>query len=174
MAGMRLALLFALPCVAAAQLVAPNAVPNGSIPVVFLNGYQFGCIGGSGFSSNFGNADTVLQASNLVTVYFDNCSVGTGGTSIEALGAAFAQFLASLRYTNGATVPQVDVVAHSMGGLIVRAYLSGKQDVAAGTPATFAPPATPGIRKAIFLATPHFGTAVASYFGIDKQTQEMA
>jgi len=170
---MRLAVLLVLPGIAAAQLVGPTAVPAGSIPVVFLNGYQFGCTGGSGFSANFGNADQVLQASKLVTVFFDNCSV-TGGPTIETLGAAFGRFLTSLRYTDGTPVPQVDVVAHSMGGLIVRAYLSGKQDVPSGTPATFAPPATPGIRKAIFLATPNFGTYVASLLGNDKQTGEMS
>jgi hypothetical protein len=61
---MRVAILFLFPFIAGAQLVAPNAVPPGSIPVVFLNGYQLGCTGDSGFKVNFGNADTVLQASN--------------------------------------------------------------------------------------------------------------
>jgi uncharacterized protein (TIGR03437 family) len=167
---MRLSIFFILPCVAGAQLVAPNAVPNGSIPVVFLDGYQSGCTGDSSFKANFASADAVLQASGLVTVYFDNCSVPNVPV-IETLGAAFGQFLASLTYANGTHVPLVDVVAHSMGGLIVRAYLSGMQ---VGTPATFKPPATPGIRKAIFLATPHFGTFVASDLGDDKQTQEMS
>lgn len=154
-------------------MVSPNAVPNGVIPVVFLDGYQLGCAGDSSFQSNFGSADQVLQAAGLVTVYFDNCTV-TGNPSIETLGNSFGQFLASLRYVDGSAVPQVDVVGHSMGGLIVRAYLSGKQNVAAGSPAAFAPPANPGIRKAIFLATPNFGTAVASFFGDDIQTHEMA
>lgn len=54
---------FAAPYAASAQLVAPNAVPNGVVPVVFLNGYQLGCIGSSSFQSNFGSADMVLQAS---------------------------------------------------------------------------------------------------------------
>jgi uncharacterized protein (TIGR03437 family) len=172
--GMRFAIFLILPCIAGAQLVKQNAVPIGSIPVVFLDGYQLGCLGDSSFNANFGNAETVLQASGLVTLYFDNCSV-PGVPPIETLGAAFGQFLASLTYTDGTTVPLVDVVAHSMGGLIVRAYLSGMQVAAAGTPAIFAPPPTPGIRKAVFLATPHFGTYVATaIFGVDKQTTEMA
>lgn len=159
---------------AAAQLVPPNAVPNGSIPVVFLNGYQFGCTGDTGFSANFGNADQILRTSNLTSVYFDNCSVAasSGVPTIEALGAAFGNFLASLTYVNGTPVPQVDVVGHSMGGLIIRAYLSGKRDTV--TPAIFAPPVAPAIRKAIFLATPHFGTDVASILGNDEQTAEMS
>src|ERR1035438_5664173 len=68
---MRFTIFFIVPCMAGAQLVAPTAVPIGSVPVVFLNGYQLGCTGDSSFKGNFGNADTVLQASNLVTVYFD-------------------------------------------------------------------------------------------------------
>ncbi len=170
---MRLAILFFLPCIAGAQLVAPTAVPVGSIPVVFLDGYQLGCTGDSSFKSNFDNADTVLQASGLVTVYFDNCTV-PNVPPIETLGAAFGQFLASLKYTDGTAVPLVDVVAHSMGGLIVRAYLSGMQNAAAGMQATFMPPAVRGIRKAVFLATPHFGTYVANYLGDDTQTHEMS
>src|SRR5580698_11135101 len=170
---MRFAILFLFPFIACAQMVAPTAVPIGSIPVVFLDGYQLGCTGDSSFKSNFGNADTVLQASQLVTVYFDNCSV-PNVPPIETLGGAFGQFLASLTYTDGTQVPLVDVVAHSMGGLIVRAYLSGMQLAAPGVPATFNPPAVPRIRKAIFLATPHFGTDVASILGNDAQTHEMA
>ncbi len=107
-------------------------------------------------------------------MFFDNCTI-TSTTSakptIEALGAAFGTFLRGLRYTDGTAVAQVDVVAHSMGGLIVRSYLAGKADA---TPAAYAPPANIGIRKAIFLATPHFGTALATLLGSDVQTQEMA
>jgi 4-hydroxy-2-oxoheptanedioate aldolase len=171
--NMRFAVFLFLPFIASAQLVTPTSIPNGAIPVVFLNGYQLGCTGDTGFSSNFGNADKVLQASGLVSVFFDNCSV-SGGPSIETLGTAFGNLLASLRYVNGAAVPLVDVVGHSMGGLIVRSYLSGKQPVAAGAAATFNPPATPGIRNAVFLATPHFGTAVAGFLGSDTQTREMS
>lgn len=162
-----------LPVFAGAQLVAPNAIPNGAIPVVFVNGYQLGCTGDHSFQSNFDNADTVLQASGLVTVYFDNCTI-PGNPPIETLGAGFGKFLASLTYVNGMPVPVVDVVAHSMGGLIVRAYLSGMQTVIQGMPTTFAPPINTGIRNAIFLGTPNFGTYAANDLGDDAQTHEMA
>ena len=171
--GWLAAILCMSPVAGSAQLVAPTAIPNGVIPVVFLNGYQLGCTGSSSFAGNFGKADTVLQASGLVSVFFDNCSV-PGGPSIETLGAAFGKFLASLTYVNGTPVPVVDVVAHSMGGLIVRAYLSGMQPLSAGSATTFVPPPNPGIRKAVFLATPHFGTFVASNLGNDNQTHEMS
>ena len=167
---MRLALLFALPFALGAQLIpAGQPVPLGpNAPVVFLNGYEIDC-SGSNFSGTFGNADAVLQANQIVTLFFDNCTV-PNKPSIEALGVAFGQFLAALKYTDGTPVTQVDVIAHSMGGLIVRSYLAGKQDV---SPAAFTPPPDPGIRKVIFLATPHFGTGIASEFGVDRETGEL-
>ncbi|MDE3195937.1 MAG: hypothetical protein KGN84_06315, partial [Acidobacteriota bacterium] len=141
-------------------------------PVVFLNGYQFGC-SGSDFASNFGAADKLLAANSIVSLYFDNCSFtnGLAKPTIEALGAAFGQFLAGLKYMDGRPVTQVDAVVHSMGGLILRSYLAGKQDV---TPASFLPPATPAIRRAVFLSTPHFGSQIAALLGVDVQTMEMA
>ena len=144
-------LALALPIALSAQLIpVGQPIPTGPHPpVVFLNGYQLDC-SSSSFSGTFGTADTVLQASQIVTLFFDNCSV-PNKPAIEALGTAFGQFLAALKYTDGTPVTQVDVVAHSMGGLIVRNYLSGKQ--ARGT-TVFQPPASPGIRKIIFLGTP--------------------
>ena len=136
---------------------------------MFLNGYQLSC-GGSSFSGTFGTADTVLQANQIVSLFFDNCTV-PNKPSIETLGMAFGTFLAGLKYTDGTPVTQVDVVAHSMGGLIVRSYLAGKQNA---SPASFVPPANPGIRRMIFLATPHFGTGIASQFGTDEQTAELS
>jgi uncharacterized protein (TIGR03437 family) len=173
---MRLAVLFVFTVTLAAQLVpVGQPVPKGpNPPVVFVNGYQAGCIG-SDFASNFGAADKLMQANSIVTLYFDNCTVaapaGSAKPDIEAVGIGFGKFLAALKYTDGSPVTQVDVVAHSMGGLGVRSYLAGKQDV---TPATFNPPATPGIRRIVFLATPHFGTTIAALLGTDIQTQEMS
>lgn len=171
--GIVLFLISLVPYTAFGQLVGPTAVPDGVIPVVFVDGYQLGCSGSSNFQSNFGSADTVMQSAGLVTVYFDNCTV-SGNPPIETLGAAFGKFLASLTYVNGSPVPLVDVVAHSMGGLIVRAYLAGMQTVVAGASTTFSPPAVTGIRKVVFLGTPHFGTYAANDLGDDAQTHEMS
>jgi uncharacterized protein (TIGR03437 family) len=167
----RLYILLALPFIASAQLVQPTSIPKTpNPPVVFLNGYQFGCLSSVTFAGTFGIADQILQSNNIASVFFNNCSV-PNSPSIEALGIAFGQFLTGLKYTDGTSVPQVDVVAHSMGGLIVRSYLAGKQDV---TPAVFSPPATVLIRDAIFLATPNFGSGIANFLGSDTQTHEMA
>jgi uncharacterized protein (TIGR03437 family) len=170
-------LVFFLTSVLSAQLIpAGQPVPKGpNPPVVFLNGYQSGC-SGSDFASNFGAADKLLQAHSIVTLYFDNCTVASvfnAKPDIETVGKAFGQFLSGLTFTDGTPVTQVDVVAHSMGGLVVRSYLAGITD---STPRTFSPPATPPIRRIVFLATPHFGTAIAGLLGLgsaDNQTLEM-
>src|SRR5665213_2148533 len=96
---MRFLPLFAFPLALAAQLIpAGQPVPKGpSPPVVFLNGYQSSC-NGSTFAGTFGSADAVLQASGMVSLFFDNCTV-PNKPSIEALGGAFGQFLAGLTYT---------------------------------------------------------------------------
>src|SRR5947209_1076881 len=168
---MRLALLSLLPLCLTAQLVpVGQPVPNGpNTPVVFLNGYQIAC-SGTDFASNFGAADQVMKTFNIATLYFDNCTV-PGKPSLEALGTAFGQFLAALKYADGTPVTQVDVIAHSMGGLIVRAYLAGMQET---SPASFKPPATVPFRKIVFLGTPHFGTQIANVLGNAKQTVEMS
>lgn len=169
---MRLAsVFFFISSAAWSQLIpAGQPVPKTSAPpVVFVNGYQFGCTGDHSFAGSFDVADQVLQSAGLVSLFFDNCTV-TNNPTIEALGAAFGQFLAGLKYTDGTPVTQVDVVAHSMGGLIVRSYLAGKQNT---TPAVFQPPANPGIRKFVMLAVPNFGSGVANKFGNDNQTAEM-
>jgi uncharacterized protein (TIGR03437 family) len=168
-AGLLSGLLLALG--AQAQLIpAGTPVPVTTLPpVVFINGYQFeGCP--STFAGTFGIADQVLQSNGEVSLFFSTCSLSSSAT-IEDLAAAFGTFLAGLKFTNGQPVETVDVVAHSMGGLVLRAYLSGKQDTAG----VFQPPAVTHIRKAVFLATPHFGTPIASLVPISSnQLSEMA
>jgi uncharacterized protein (TIGR03437 family) len=158
------------------QLI-PNGSPiphTGKPPVVFLNGYQQDC-SSSTFASTFGIADQVLQSNGEASVFFDNCSVA-GHPPIEDEATAFATFLAGLRYDDGQPVTTVDTVVHSMGGLIVRSYLSGKQKNAA----TFQPPAATMIRKIVFLSTPHFGTDLGAsslaglLLGSDDQVTELA
>ncbi len=139
-------------------------------PVVLLDGWQLSlttsCPMSSTSSGTFDNLQSYLLGSpNYVPIvyFFENCTE-CPNCSIEQLGADLGTFLNSL------SVPQVDVVAHSMGGLIVRSYLSGKQSASGA----FGPPATQKIRKAAFLATPHFGSFQAdSLFLAGVQTDEM-
>ena len=152
------------------------AAGSSTPPVVLLDGWQLtsvfsSCPMSSDSSGTFGNLQSyLLSAPNFVPAvyFFENCTE-CPGCPIEKLGADLSAFLTSL----GA--PQVDVIAHSMGGLIVRSYLSGKQQ----TSGVFSPPATAYIRKAIFVATPHFGSfqadspIVATLFGNNAQTTQM-
>lgn len=138
-------------------------------PVVFVNGYQSDC-GSSSFAGTFGMADQILQSNGQASLFFDNCSIPNRPT-IETLGDSFGSFLSQLKYQDGQPVELVDVVAHSMGGLIVRSYLSGKQS----TSGSFAPPAAIRVRKAVLLATPHFGAGIAQLgASADAQLEELA
>jgi uncharacterized protein (TIGR03437 family) len=149
---------------AAAQPVQPT--------VVLVNGYQATCDGGTSDSTaTFGAMESLLIEDGWQVAFFDNCSVQPGSTgsarpTIEELAQAFGQFLNSLGS------PRVDVVAHSMGGLIVRAWLAGKQPNG-----TFSPPSTVPIQKAVFIATPNAGVLAAAgilgYNETDSQVVEM-
>lgn len=162
--------------------VSPFAAPDTSSatpPVVLLDGIQLSLDGSCPIpqdsTGTFGNLQAYLQAApnNVPNVYFfENCTE-CPECSIEELGAELTTFLNTL------PVAQVDVIAHSMGGLIVRSYLAGKSAMSA----VFNPPAIQKIRKAVFLATPHFGspladelitnTLLASLYGTDVQIMEM-
>lgn len=155
-----------------------SAVP----PVVLLDGWQLpsatsACPMSSDSSGTFGNLQNYLLGSpNFVPAvfFFENCTECPNCT-IEQLGADLGSFLNSIQYADGTPVPQIDVVAHSMGGLIVRSYLSGKET----TSGAFSPPLSPKIRKAVFIGTPHFGSFQADslladvVFGLGNQTNEM-
>jgi uncharacterized protein (TIGR03437 family) len=152
-----------------AQLIpSGTAIPHTTLPpVVFIDGYQVSCP--ATFSGTFGIADQVLQGNGEVSLFFSTCSLPPTA-SIEDLAAAFATFLSGLSYTDGQPVDQVDVVTHSMGGLVLRCYLSGKHNTAG----MFQPPAATHVRKVVFLASPNFGTGIASLLGITYQVNEMA
>jgi hypothetical protein len=143
-------------------VLAPMAtVPTGASrpPVILLNGYQLPnslqeVIAGDTCpmsltsppsKGTFGSLESsLLDSDGVPAVYFfDNCVEGAN-RPIEELGATLEQVLNSIFYDSGEPVPQVDLVAHSMGGLIVRSYLAGLQAGGALTP-----PSNPGVRKCL-------------------------
>ncbi len=134
-------------------------------PVVLVNGWMTGfslndsCPIATTSADTFGNLAPYLVQDGVPVVYlFDNCAVDPGNT-IEALGADLGAFLNTIKYDSGAQVPQIDLVAHSMGGLIARAYLAGIQ-----TNQTFQPPTPTLVRKLVLIATPNFGSFVAGNY----------
>jgi uncharacterized protein (TIGR03437 family) len=150
------------------------AVPGGGTtpPVVLLNGWQFSCpIAPTGSVATFGSLASQLVAPQVY--FFDNCvEQSVNGPSIEGLGLTLGQFLNMIQYAGGGLVPQVDLVSHSMGGLIVRAYLSGLQ-----SNGSLAPVLNPRVRKFIEIATPNFGSFFAANYSYlvpnGTQTAEM-
>ena len=156
---------FRLPLACLLVMSVAGAIPRTTQPpVIFINGFEFSCPGG-GFTGTFGNIAQFLALDSRTAVFFDTCNCR--GCSIDQHAKKFTDDLAALRYDDGAPVDLVDVVAHSMGGLIVRAYLSGKTGF---NPGVFLPPPDPKIRKLIFVATPHFGL---SSFVIDTETRQL-
>ncbi len=163
------ALLF--PVLIQAQSVTnPRAIPHtGNPPVIFLNGFETDCSTAS-FQKAFGIADQILAANNRASLFFNNCNF-PNSPSIEKLGAAFGAFLQGLTYDDGQPVTSVDVVGYSMGGLIVRSYISGKQEAQG----VFNPPATVPIGKVVFIATPNFGSPVGALaLGTSVQADELS
>jgi uncharacterized protein (TIGR03437 family) len=136
------------------------------IPVVLVDGYHLLCQKDNLSSSHdFGELESRLNAEGRSAAFFATCSVN-GKPSIEELGAALGKTIRSLN------VPQVDVVSHSMGGLIVRSYLSGKQS----SDAVFTPPVDPKVRKWVSIATPNFGALVPAQVALflpDAQAREL-
>lgn len=162
-------------CLSAQLVPLGQPVPvRAKPPVVFLNGYQLVC-GASGypeapaFRDAFGIMDQLLEQNGQATLFFDLCRF-PGRPALEELGDRLGQFLAGLKDASGAPVPQVDVVAHSMGGLVVRSYLAGKRT----SPGEFVPPPDPRIRKLVLVGVPHFGSAWASLGQFDPQAAAMA
>jgi uncharacterized protein (TIGR03437 family) len=148
-----------LDVVVDAQVTVPSSATRP--PVVLLNGWITGftnaCNIATSSADTFGNLATYLVQDGVPVVYlFDNCAVDQGSDSIETLGAALGAFLNTIQYDSGAQVPQIDLVAHSMGGLIARAYLAGIQPNE-----TFQPPTPTLVRKLVLIATPNFGSFVA-------------
>jgi uncharacterized protein (TIGR03437 family) len=139
-------------------------------PVILLNGFQLVC--GDTASTltasvdTFGQLASLLQADGVGVAYFNNCTYGD--ISIEQLAGQLNIYLAGLHFTDGTPINQVDLVVHSMGGLIARAYLAGKGQ----SSGFFSPPVNHKVRKLVAIATPHFGSFQAGYIG--AQEAEMA
>ena len=140
-------------------------VPSGSSrnPVVLLNGWETGFTGqcpiANSSSETFGNLASYLVSDGVPVVYlFDNC-LEDANQPIETLANDLADFLNSILYDNGTQVPQIDLVAFSMGGLVARAYLAGLQP-----DESLLPPTPTLVGKLVLIASPNFGSFVAGNY----------
>ena len=133
---------------------------TGQPPVVLINGWNLTCADSDTDSTGtFGRMEELLRAQGREVLFFNNCQQGNDSSSIESLGQKLRDLLNGLHYLDGSPALPVDVVTHSMGGLVLRSYLSGKQE----SGYAFNPPLATGIRKVVFIATPYWG---ASFFDI--------
>ncbi|WP_246011697.1 esterase/lipase family protein [Nocardia mexicana] len=149
---------------ALAAAVAPTAsaapAANGGDPVFLVHGYNDS--GDSDCASLWGNAidyfgSKGIDKSSIHTVGYyagdSNCEVDLGdadtNTRIKDVAAAFAH---QIHNTNTSTGRSVDIVAHSMGGLVTRVALLGSAKGWEGFPA-----AKLQVGDVVTLSTPHQG-----------------
>ncbi len=148
-------------------LLLTSAMAADRPPVILVDGYHLDCSADNLKSSqDFGEMQQRLEAEGVQVYYLPTCSFPTR-PPIEDLGQALGALIQSLN------VPQVDLVTHSMGGLVARCYLSGKT----ANPPGFHPPLDPKVRKWVSIATPNFGALVPDFIGRflpDTQAQELA
>ena len=142
------------------------AATSARVPVILLNGFQLACSTTDSTVAasvgTFGQLAALLQSDGAPVLFFNNCSYGD--ISIEQLAGQLNAYINTLHYTDGTPVIQADLVAHSMGGLISRAYLAGKSSVSG----SFAPPSNPKVHKFVAIATPHFGSFQAGNIGAQE------
>ena len=116
-------------------------------PVVLLHGYVQ-------HSANFLWLARRLRRDGWVHLY-EVAHVPLGG-DIERSGVRLAGVIERIRRETGA--PEVDIVAHSMGGLVARAALGA---------------GAAGIRRIVTLGTPHQGTEAFRPLGLDPMLRQM-
>ena len=149
-------------CLAAFCLISVARAQILPLPVILVNGFQLGCTPPPPVEDTFGQLSHYLVNSDRAPSidFFNTCDAPPGST-IEDLASIFSAKMAN--YT------AVDVVAHSEGGLIVRAYLQGRFS----NTGLLTPPANPKIRKVVFLGTPHVGVSSLYTLPFSNQTAEM-
>jgi uncharacterized protein (TIGR03437 family) len=143
----RIALFLAFTFAALAQ-------PHSAVPVVLVDGYDFGgnCSAPRDATTNFGQlAQMLTQDNGKQPYYFDYCQTQLIGSMYNGnmnhippagtIGWYLGQVFAKVTPAGG----QVDVIAYSTAGLFIRSYLRGNM--------------TPPIRKLVLIGSPNFGLA---------------
>ena len=154
-----LATLIVNPSPAAA---APVRNDSKNETVIFIHGWNSS--ENTDCAANWAQATSLLRnragwtGSFVTWGYYRNdrrCTVkynGTEATSIDTLARSLANYIYNTYSRRGKSV---DIVAHSMGGLIARRAVSGTQRRDSGFPPYVY------VEDAVTLATPHLGTRVA-------------
>lgn len=133
------------------------------VPVVLVHGFQ-----PCSTTTSWGNVEPVLEQPGAFDGddgfvvekidYFLDEEDWSSSHRIEGIGVYAGLRLQSIRAMHNA--PKVDVIAHSMGGLVIRSYIAELGPVNQGNPELRVPVVAYAgdVRKLVTLATPHFGT----------------
>jgi len=122
---------------------------RGRRPVVFLHGY-------AQHTANFLWLTRRLRHDGWTHLYSVRHAAARG--DIERSAHRFGEALDRIRRDTGAS--SVDVVAHSMGGLVARAYVRQRGRAS-------------GITRLVTLGTPHQGTLALPAFRLDPMVAQM-
>ncbi len=164
-----------LTALAIAALTLAVAAPSASAAdrqLLFVHGYGDADTGKDCNGNTFKNALRYYQDAagrsreSMTTIGYyrgDDCDVAIGAHGNDAPIQDIARDLA--RYIAGTGKP-VDVIAHSMGGLIARVALLGSAEGWEGFPAKL------DVANVVTLSTPHQGLAKGS--DKDEQTRQMS
>jgi len=109
-----------------------------AIPIILIHGWN-----GGEFSWPGPRTLMLMEQQLHRDIYFFNYRTGVVANRFPPIELLEEQLDIYLK-----NYPQVDVVAHSMGGLLLRQYLSEHSD-------------NP-VRRVLFLSTPHFGSSIAN------------
>lgn len=131
-----------------AQVSAVETPPPAPVPVLVVPGWFEKGMALAGLRARFRAAG--YPASHVASVAFRD-PVGGNREHADEIAVAVEQLLER----TGAA--QVDIVAHSMGGLATRWYLRGRPGL---------------VRRVVFLATPHRGT-VSAYLAFGEGRDDM-
>ncbi|MEW6487974.1 MAG: SUMF1/EgtB/PvdO family nonheme iron enzyme [Thermodesulfobacteriota bacterium] len=136
-------------------------------PVLFLHGIQPSSVSGFGVSEEtFGIVPAELAGEGLSVYTFDYMS----WAPIELLAASLADAIAQVRAETGGW-DRVHVIAHSMGGLVTRAYMQG---MARRVPWLASTTVAYGddVGKLMMIGTPNHGSQVADLCGVVPEIPE--
>lgn len=119
------------------------------VPVVLVHGW-------GGDSETFGQMKDLLEKPEhggftvKVFDYTNETSCSTEGVTINHIAGKFQRWLGDQEDLRG---KQIDVVAHSMGGLVVRSYMAGMGIGPDGSTVSYGNE----VRKLVLIATPNYG-----------------
>jgi uncharacterized repeat protein (TIGR03803 family) len=130
-----------------------RVVVSPATPVLLVHGWN-------GDPSSFGQMEAFLENDGWQERVFAFDYSTENNLTIEELAAQLAARVEEIRGVTQSD--KIDIVAHSMGGLITRAWVAGLATPPHGSGLVLTP-YTGQVRRLVTIATPHYGAAGASW-----------